>query len=132
MYRYNPDGSLQFSGGPFVMLSAFLTVVFFPRDIACTAHATQMCLGGFCFFLLFNHMAYELLLHAVTGVSLAVALTAARALEDAGRWPGGRRPVAFRPAGAASAQQSRQAGPVRLSVFEPHKSVWPPHLPVRP
>jgi len=42
MQRDNPDGSLQFSGGPFVMLSAFLTVVFFPRDIACTAFAIML------------------------------------------------------------------------------------------
>jgi len=44
MLRDNPSGKLQFSGGPFVLLAAFLVICLFPRDIACCS-MTIMLIG---------------------------------------------------------------------------------------
>jgi hypothetical protein len=52
------------------------------RDIHIAAHSAQVCLGSFCFFLFFIHMAYEVLPHMLMGMVLAVALTAERELKD--------------------------------------------------
>lgn len=42
MLRDNDSGKFKFSGGPPVLLSACLTVIIFPRDIACCAFAVML------------------------------------------------------------------------------------------
>jgi hypothetical protein len=67
------------------------------RDIHATAHATQLCLGAFAFFIVFAHVGYDILPHMIVALTVVVSRTAEAELLRIGHIPAPSVPSFHRP-----------------------------------